>query len=72
MGYSPWGCKELDMTEYACIHTIYTIVCEDTFEMLYLLYSVSVSYRRDPDAQRCLSKSPQVCQLVSCSSGFKA
>ena len=21
MGYSPWGCKVLDMTEHACVHT---------------------------------------------------
>ena len=23
-GYSPWGCKESDMTEHVCTHSIYT------------------------------------------------
>ena len=25
-GYSPWGCKELDMTEYTCTHACITRV----------------------------------------------
>ena len=25
-GYSPWGCKESDLTEHACMHQIYNQV----------------------------------------------
>ena len=37
-GYSPWGCKESDMTEQACLHTN-AVLTMDTREVLLLLCS---------------------------------
>ena len=44
-GYSPWGCKELDMTECACVHGhthTHTVIYQITSNLMVLKYVLVV------------------------------